>query len=205
MHCGTQYQWISCRISDIWSYFWWQEMTVTAGFMTGCRWFRLYFGSPAKMQLQYSILDNNSLLTSILEASVISERLMALACHSALKHASVSLLMCVHNDRSRSIRMPRFLTKIAGWMVAFPITNRLSSMRWVSDMWYTTRTLFLLNLISDGLNSSTPGCWNYTAVWCHAADVCYPGHNRWTSVCHQHRAMATVSDVYSIEQEHKWL
>ena len=45
-----------------------------------------------------SMLDNTALLISILEASVVSERLMALACHSALKHACVSLAMCDRSD-----------------------------------------------------------------------------------------------------------
>ena len=160
MHYGTRSQWRSCRTSDMWSNFLRREMTLTAAFMTCWRRFRLKSGNPAKMQLQLSILDNTALLISILEASVVSERLMARACLSALKHAPVSLAMCGCSDRSRSITTPRFRTDVAGLMVAFPIMNELSSMRW-SLRWYTTRTLFLPDLVLVGLNTSIPRCWRY--------------------------------------------
>ena len=57
--------------------------------------------------------QHTALLTSILEVSVVSERLMVRASRSALKHALVSLAKCDRRDRSRSIRSPRFHTDVA--------------------------------------------------------------------------------------------
>ena len=65
---------------------------------------------------------------------------MTRACRSTLKHAYVSLAMRDRKDRSWSIRTPRFRTDVAGWMMAFPITSGLLSMRW-SPMCGTSQEL----------------------------------------------------------------
>ena len=185
MRCDTRSQWRSCRTSDMWSCFRQREMTLAAAFMTCWRRFRFKSVSPAKMQLQSSIIDNTALLFSILDASVVSERRMVRAFRSALKHAPASLAMWDRSDRSRSIRTSSFVQTLL-WR-RFRLWTGFYQWDGVSDVCNTTRTLFLLDSVLVGLNTSTPRCWRYTTVCC-------PDGSRWTSVCHQHRDMATVHD-----------